>query len=128
MGLVPAHWVVAKLGITVVASILLLVHMQIASRMADVVSGATLAAGDFRGMRIQLVADAAGAVVVLLLATALSVFKPQGLTPYGRRELGVECAPAGRTLPWGRILGILTIALIAFAVVKHLAGGGLHHH
>jgi hypothetical protein len=33
------------------------------------------------------VADAAAAVVALLVATTLSVYKPRGMTAYGRRKL-----------------------------------------
>jgi hypothetical protein len=37
-------------------------------------------------MRIQLVANAGAALLVLLVATTLSVFKPRGMTRYGRRK------------------------------------------
>ncbi|MFD3817611.1 hypothetical protein ACFWRZ_21305 [Streptomyces rubiginosohelvolus] len=37
-------------------------------------------------MRIQLMADAAAALLVLLTAAALSVFKPRGMIRYGRRR------------------------------------------
>ncbi|MEE1759859.1 MULTISPECIES: hypothetical protein [unclassified Streptomyces] len=37
-------------------------------------------------MRVQLIADAAAALLVLLAAAALSVFKPRGVTRYGRRR------------------------------------------
>jgi hypothetical protein len=50
------------------------------------VAEAALSSGDLRPMRIQLVADAGAALVALLAATALSVYKPQGVTPYGRRK------------------------------------------
>ncbi|MDP3073809.1 MAG: hypothetical protein Q8N18_26225 [Opitutaceae bacterium] len=129
-GLFRHYWIVAKLLITVVASILLLVHMQVASRMADVVAGTTLAAGDFRGMRIQLVADGAGAVVVLVIATALSVFKPQGLTPFGRRQLAESERESNGSAPrWVWIAGVSVGALVLlFVVIKHLTGGGLGAH
>jgi len=48
---------------------------------------ATLASTDLRAVRVQLVVDAAAAVFVLLVAATLSVYKPRGLTPYGRRKL-----------------------------------------
>jgi hypothetical protein len=35
---------------------------------------------------IQLVVHAAGGIMVLLVIVALSVFKPWGRTPYGRRK------------------------------------------
>lgn len=86
MGLVRHYWVIAKLLITVVATLLLLVHMQPVGHLADAAARAALAGGELEGMRIQLIADAAAALLVLLTAAALSVFKPRGLTRYGRRR------------------------------------------
>ena len=128
-GLFRHYWIVAKLLITVFASILLLVHMQVASRMANVVAGTALGTTDFRGIRIQLVADALAAIVVLLVATALSVFKPQGLTPFGRNQssrpdkLGQTGTPR-----WIRVSGIIAIVvLVAMFLIKHLSSGLGHH-
>jgi hypothetical protein len=45
-----------------------------------------LTTGDLRDMRVQLVVTAAAALVLLLVATALNVYKPKGLTPYGWRK------------------------------------------
>lgn len=129
-GLFRHYWIVAKLLITVFASVLLLVHMQVANRMASVVAGTTIGAGDFHGMRIQLVGDAVAAIVVLLVATALSVFKPQGLTPFGRNQSSRpdEFDQTG-TPRWVRVFGItVAVVLIALVLIKHLAGGGLSHH
>ena len=36
--------------------------------------------------RLPLVANAGGGLLVLLVATALSVYKPRGMTRYGRRK------------------------------------------
>ncbi|MFF8261317.1 hypothetical protein [Streptomyces virginiae] len=85
-GLFRHYWVIVKLLITVVATLLLLVHMQPVGHLADAAARAALAGGELEGMRIQLLADAAAALVVLLTAAALSVFKPRGMTRYGRRR------------------------------------------
>ncbi|MFD3695073.1 hypothetical protein ACFWUZ_02780 [Streptomyces sp. NPDC058646] len=85
-GLLRHYWVIAKLLITVVATVLLLVHMQPVGHLADAAARAALAGGELEGMRIQLIADAAAALLVLLTAAALSVFKPRGVTRYGRRR------------------------------------------
>ena len=129
-GLFRHYWIVAKLAITVLASVLLLVHMQVANRMASVVAETTLGSGDFRGLRIQLIADAAAAVVVLLVATALSVYKPQGLTPFGRKRRDAEFSPPETIAEsrWRLVVGIAVVALIVFVLIKHLVGGGLGHH
>jgi hypothetical protein len=60
--------------------------MQLVSYMAGVAAETTLSSTDLGRLRIQLVADAGAALLVLLVATTLSVYKPWGLTPYGRRK------------------------------------------
>jgi hypothetical protein len=85
-GLFRHYWVLFKLLINLLATTLLLLHMQPISRMASVVTATALSSGDHRRLRIQLVADAAAALVALLVATTLSVYKPRGMTPYGARK------------------------------------------
>ncbi|MBI4295993.1 MAG: hypothetical protein HY667_02610 [Chloroflexi bacterium] len=82
-GLFRHYWVVFKLLITVLATILLLVHLQAISYMADVAAGTALSSTDFRGLRMDLVLKASLAVLALLVATTLSVYKPRGMTRYG---------------------------------------------
>jgi hypothetical protein len=57
--------------------------MQPISRLGRLAAETTLSGSDLSRLRIQLVADAGAAVLVLLVATTLSVYKPQGLTRYG---------------------------------------------
>ena len=85
-GLFRHYWILAKFLITIPATILLLVHMRPIGHLARVVAETTLSRGDLVGLRIQLVADAGAALLVLLVATTLSVYKPRGMTRYGRRK------------------------------------------
>ncbi|MFF9136680.1 hypothetical protein ACF09G_03780 [Streptomyces albogriseolus] len=101
-GLFRHYWVVIKLLINVVATVLLLVHMQVVGHVGDAAARATLSSGDLVGMRVQLLADAAAALLVLIVAVTLSVYKPKGLTRYGwRRQHGSRAPqrPAGREDP-----------------------------
>jgi len=41
---------------------------------------------DLQRLKIQLVIEAGAALLVLLVATALSVYKPKGMTRYGWRR------------------------------------------
>jgi hypothetical protein len=84
-GLFRYYWVLAKFLLTVGAVTVLLLHMPAVSRMAGVAAEVPLAGLDFREPRVQLVVHAVGGLLVLLTATSLSVFKPWGRTPYGRR-------------------------------------------
>jgi hypothetical protein len=85
-GLFRHYWVLIKLLITVFATIVLLLHMQPIGHLARVVAATTLSKGELAGLRIQLVANAGAALLALLVATALSVYKPRGMTPYGWRK------------------------------------------
>ncbi|MFF5757456.1 hypothetical protein [Streptomyces longwoodensis] len=85
-GLFRHYWVLFKLLINVIATVLLLVHMQVVGHVADAAAEAGLSSGELFGMRVQLLADAGAALVVLVIAVVLSVYKPRGLTRYGWRR------------------------------------------
>lgn len=74
-----------KLLLTVLATVLLLLHTRPIGLVASVAAVRALSSTDLRPARTQLVFDAAAALAMLLLTTTLSVFKPRGLTSYGRR-------------------------------------------
>jgi hypothetical protein len=54
------------------------------SQMSGIAAETTLSSADFGMPRLQLVVHAGGGLLVLLAATALSVFKPRGRTRYGQ--------------------------------------------
>ena len=85
-GLFRHYWVVAKLAITVVATAILLLHTRPIDFIAESAGKKAFAGAHLQRLRIQLVADASAALVALLTATALTVHKPRGLTPHGRRQ------------------------------------------
>jgi hypothetical protein len=85
-GLFRHYWVVVKLSLTIVATLLLILHTQPVGYLADTAAGMTALGDDLRPVRIQLVADAGAALLVLLVTTALATFKPRGITRYGRRR------------------------------------------
>ena len=84
-GLVRHWWVVVKLALTVVATALLLLHTQPIGHLGAVAAAGGQIGTDLDGLRVQLVVDAAAALVVLLGATALAVYKPRGVTRFVRR-------------------------------------------
>jgi hypothetical protein len=86
-GLFRHYWIVVKLLLTFPAVGLMLVHLQPVAYAAGVAS-TTLWGDDFAGLRLQLVAYAVAALVVLLTATGLSIYKPRGRTMYRARTIG----------------------------------------
>jgi hypothetical protein len=132
-GLFRHYWVVTKLLLTLLATILLLVHTQPIGRVADVAAQSVLAAGDLRQIRLQLIGDASAALFVLLVTTTLSVYKPWGLTFYGVRVQAADVdrqrsAVARRPRAAGRYVLIAIIAFVALIILLHLAGIGMHAH
>jgi hypothetical protein len=85
-GLLRHYWVVVKLALTTLATFILLVHTRPIRDLADVAAVTSPSAAGLGDVQRQLVGDAGFALVVLLTTTALSVYKPQGLTPYGWRR------------------------------------------
>lgn len=94
-GLFRHYWVLIKFLITIPSTIFLLLHLKPIGHLARLVAETTLTSGELRGMRIQLVANAGAALVVLLVATALSVYKPRGLTSFGRRKMRERASVGG---------------------------------
>jgi hypothetical protein len=137
-------WVLVKFVMTTGAIAILLQHMPAITRMSDIAGEMALSATDFRDLRIQLAVHAGGGLLVLIAATVLSVYKPWGMTPYGRRAMHgrrqpvpadmppaqPEVASGSATLPprWAYIIGIHAAALALLFVVLHLAGGGAWKH
>jgi hypothetical protein len=85
-GLFRHYWVLMKLVITILATILLLVHTHPIAVLAAIAKQSTPYGADVRPLQIQLVADAGLALMALLVATTLGVYKPRGITRYGWRK------------------------------------------
>lgn len=82
-GLFRHYWVVIKLVMTVIATLFLLLHTRPIDELARAATTDSIA--HHHGLRVQLVMDSAAALVVLVVATVLAVFKPRGMTRYGQR-------------------------------------------
>jgi hypothetical protein len=82
-GLFRHYWVLAKLLITIVATVVLLLYTQTIGSFGDAAAG-TGDLDDLRGASPAV--HAAIGVLLLLLTTVLGVYKPRGLTPYGWRK------------------------------------------
>jgi uncharacterized membrane protein len=81
-GLFRHYWVVIKLGINVLATVVLLLYLETLEFLADASSGSDL--GELRSASPVLHAGAA--LLLLIVATVLAVYKPRGVTRYGWRK------------------------------------------
>ena len=83
-GLFRHYWVLFKLLINIVATIVLLTYMETFRFMAGVAADPSADLGAVRNVSPALHAGAA--LLLLLVATTLAVYKPRGMTRYGRRK------------------------------------------
>lgn len=84
-GLFRHYWVVFKLLINLFATIVLLIYMDTFRFMAGVAADPRADTDAVRSASPAL--HAVLALLVLLVATVLAIYKPKGLTPYGQRKL-----------------------------------------
>lgn len=88
-GLLRHYWVVAKLLMNLFAIVVLVMYMQTLGYLADVARETTSSSADLRWLRSPSpLLHAGGALLLLLAATVLSVYKPRGMTKYGQRKQG----------------------------------------
>jgi hypothetical protein len=120
-GLFRHYWVIIKLLLTIGATALLPMHLRVASRLSDLTVSRALSYDDLRGLRVQITGDAAAAVLVLLIATTLSVYKPWG-------RFASTNSAANQRAAWGRYVLMAMAALVFLAVILHLTGSSMRLH
>jgi hypothetical protein len=138
-GLFRHYWILFKLLLTTVATVVLLLKLGPISYLAEMAAGTTFSSAGLIGLRTSLMVHAVGGLVVLLTAATLAIYKPQGMTRYGlrkRREQGAARAEshpgsATGTPGWVKVFGAIVIILILMAGLMFLGGRhgpGAHFH
>jgi hypothetical protein len=82
-GLFRHYWTVISLALTVVCTVVLVLHMPTVSMMARLAQNADGA--DLRALGGDLFHPSVGLLLLLTIAV-LNVYKPAGVTPYGWRK------------------------------------------
>ncbi|HEU0248535.1 MAG TPA: hypothetical protein VFR38_15770 [Gaiellaceae bacterium] len=86
-GLFIHYWVLAKLLINIFATIVLLMYMQTLDYLAGVAVRLPASSDELGELRSPSpVLHAGAALILLLVATVLAVYKPRGITRYGARK------------------------------------------
>jgi hypothetical protein len=140
-GLFRYYWVVLKLGITVFATVILLIYMGTFRQMAGVAADPVVDLAVVRNA--SPIVHAILALVLLLAAAVLGVYKPFGLTDYGKRKFDEQrqaasatvanagtaaVLDAGGTPAWIYLAGAVAIGLALLFVILHLTGFSPTHH
>lgn len=154
-GIFRHYWVLAKLLLTLFATTILLVKLKMIGYAAHLAAEPILSLADLRVVGSELRFHAASGLLVLLIPTVLSVYKPRSLTPYGRRKQHEQRTPSQQPYPpsqrpsldfnggigvWlsggsititlrrAYVLGFVGSVVAVHMIILHLTSGGLGHH
>ena len=83
------YWVVISLVLTIFATVVLLAETRVIDHLAAMAANPTSSDESLRALGNTL-PHSVGGIAVLLVVMVLNVYKPRGLTPYGRRRLREE--------------------------------------
>ena len=117
-GLFRHYWVLVKLVLTVFATAALFVHQTTAiieaARLAADTIAPRLPEGRLRELGVQLVLDSGFALLLLLVITLISIYKPWGAVGKVTRSFKLS-------------LAAVTALVVAF-IALHLSGPSPHRH
>lgn len=85
-GLFQHYWVLAKLLLTVMVTVVLLVQLELIDALAEAAAAMSLDRAELGSARVSVVVHAGGGLLVLLAPVALSLYKPRGMTRFGWRK------------------------------------------
>lgn len=90
-GLIRHYWVIIKLLITVISTVILLLYVETLTALADVARDASAPIGLGEVLpNFSPVLHSAAALLALALALGLSIYKPRGLTGFGYHRAPVQ--------------------------------------
>jgi len=137
----------AKLLLTIVSILILFGFMQTLSHIVALAADTTISIDELRKLSQSPVLHSGGALLVLLVNTMLSVYKPWGRTRYGLRkqreqrevlpvdllsrpesDVEVVLGSTSKAPRWVSVVGILAIVLTLLFLVAHFIGGGMRSH
>ena len=130
-GLFRHYWVAVKFLITIISTLILFGFTGTLRVMGDLAADPGSSLYQLRSLRQSPVLHSGGGLFAILLATVLAVYKPWGMTPYGRRKR-IAAGPTDEGLIAGLprrpylLLGF--IGLILLLLILHLLQGGPMRH
>src|SRR5215475_10057411 len=146
-GLFQHYWVMTKFLLTVVSTFILFGFMQTLGHIGALAADTTMSIDELRNLSQSPVLHSGGGLLVLLVNTMLSGYKPWGRTRYGLRkqhdqsevlpvdllsrpesDVEVVLGSTSKTSRWVSVVGILAIVLTLLFLVAHFIGGGMRSH
>jgi len=84
-GLFRHYWIIIKLAITILTTLVLLLHLEPIRSLSTAAAQGILSPA-YHPVQLQMVVASGLALVALLVVNTLAVYKPKGLTRYGWRK------------------------------------------
>lgn len=130
-GLFKHYWIVVKLFLTLAMTILLLLHLQPISYLANVAMEPSFSKTNHATQLLDIIIKAGAALVVLIVITTISIYKPLGKIQR-TQSINYKEYLQGETRKseksWKIYLLIGLGLIIVLIIIKHLFGGGMHSH
>jgi uncharacterized membrane protein len=130
-GLFRHYWVLVKFLITVISALILFGFTQTLNSLGEMAADPTLSLGELGNLKQSPVLHSGGGLVAIFVATMLAVYKPWGMTPYGRRKRDTSVVHdygSATSIPWRLYLLLGIISLVLLFLVIHLINGGPRGH
>ncbi|WP_019637740.1 hypothetical protein [Paenibacillus fonticola] len=118
-GLFRHYWISFKLLFTVIAVFMLIAYLVELNHAASIAAKSILTSTDLSILKDSIhIVHPSGGLLIVLVATVLSVYKPKGMTRYGRRkQQEIISSTEPYTTPiWIRIVGSAVIVLLLLIV------------
>ncbi|WP_159886896.1 hypothetical protein [Paenibacillus puerhi] len=118
-GLFRHYWILFKLLFTVIAVFMLVAYILELNHAASIASKSTWSSTELSMLKDSIhIVHPSGGLLIVLVATVLSVYKPKGMTRYGwRKQLEIKSSTEPYTTPrWIKTVRSAVIVLIALIV------------
>ena len=134
-GLIRHYWVLFKLLLTVVATAVLLLKLAPIRYLEDAAKQLTALDPSTLEVRISLLLHAVGGLVFLLVAMVLAIYKPAGVTGFGklaRQDAQVPIRTETTAVPswvkWSTAVSLLIVLLVLSIVLFGVHEPRRHGH
>jgi hypothetical protein len=127
-GLFPHYWVLMKFLISVIAALILFGFTQTLGSLGELAANPRLSIEQLRSLNQSPALHSGAGLVALLVTTILAVYKPWGMTPYGRRNEWTGGELSATSTPWRLFAMLGIVGLVLLVLVLHLLNGGPARH
>ena len=125
-GLFKHYWIIVKLILTVGSTLLLLLHLQPISQMANEALLPNFSKGNLETGTMDMISKAGASIMVLLVLTTISIYKPWGKIQLINKSVAMEKNTSKKSWSFYILIGL--VSLIIIFIVSHFLGGGMKSH